>query len=241
MLSSTYRIEPIAGSLHLRRVFYCVAVLALMSLCLAVAGRFLGHTISLGGHTEDGTLQEIIIGNSVLDLPANMIRFDKQRRNGVAERVDIYLHWPEMLGYQPEFIQDFNGSESGKLLLFLTLEPRAISQDMSVRYGPIYSTLTNGPGIKGPAGLTVQGFRPESGFVNEELVVAPEHEGNKPFVARCLDAETSKGNLASCQRDIFVGKDLQLTYRFPREMLKDWQALEQQMQAFARAHIKAPQ
>ncbi len=58
------------------------------------------------------------------------------------------------------------------------------------------------------------------------------------FVARCLDAETSKSNLASCQRDIFVGDEIQLTYRFPREMLKDWRQLEQQMQAFAKAHIK---
>jgi hypothetical protein len=241
MQSSTHRIEPIAGNLSLRRAFYCVAALALVSLCLAVAGRLLGHGISLGGHTEDRTLQEIVIGNSVLELPANMIRFDKQRRNGVAERVDIYLHWPDMQGYQPESIQDFNGSGSEKRLLFLTFEPRAIAQDMSGRYGPIYSTLTNGPGIKGPAGLTIQGFQPESGFVNEELVVSSEQAGKPPFVARCRDAETSEGNLASCQRDIFVGEDLQLTYRFPREMLKDWQPLEQQMLGFAKAHIKGPQ
>lgn len=238
MQSSTHRIEPIAGSSSLQRAFYCVAALALLSLCLAVAGRFLGHTVSLGGHTEDRSLQEIVIGNSVLELPANMIRFGKQRRSGVAERVDIYLHWPDMQGYRPEFIQDFNGSGPEKRLLFVTFEPRAISQDMSGRYGPIYSTLTDGPGVKGPAGLTIQAFQPESGFVNEELIVSPQRAGNAPFVARCLDMETSRNNLASCQRDIFAGEDLQLTYRFPREMLKDWQQLELQMQAFAKAHTK---
>jgi hypothetical protein len=238
MQSSTHRIEPIAGSSSLQRIFFCVAALAFLSLCLAVAGRFLGHGISLGGHTEDVTLQEIVIGNSVLELPANMIRFDKQRRDGVAERVDIYLHWPDMQGYRPEFIQDFNGSGPEKRLLFLIFEPRAISQDMSDRYGPIYSTLTDAPGVMGSAGLTIQTFQPESGFVNEELVVSQERPGNAPFVARCLDAETSKNSLASCQRDIFVGEDLQLTYRFPRELLKDWPQLEQQVQAFAKAHIK---
>ncbi len=238
MESSTHRIEPIAGSSSLQRIFYCVAALAVLSLGLAAAGRFLGHGISLGGHTEDTTLQEIVIGNTVLALPANMIRFDRQRRGGVAERVDIYLHWPDMQGYRPEFIQDFNGSGPEKRLLFVTFEPRAISQDMSDRYGPIYSTLTDGPGVKGPAGLTIQTLQTESGFVNEELIVSPQRAGKAPFVARCLDIETSRNNLASCQRDIFVGEDLQLTYRFPREMLNDWQQIDLQMQAFAQAHIK---
>lgn len=238
MQSSTQTIEPITGSLTLQRGLYCVAALALVSLLLAITGRFLGHTISLGGHTEEKSLQEIVIGNSVLELPANMIRFGKQRRNGVAQRVDIYLHWPDMEGYQPEFIQDFNGSGSEKRLLFATFEPRAISRDMSGRYGAIYSALTAGPGVKGPSGLSVQTFQPESGFINEELIVSPETAGNGAFVARCLDAKTSKDNFASCQRDIFGGEDLQLTYRFPREMLKDWQQIEEQMRSFAKTHIK---
>ena len=238
MQTSTHRIEPIVASALLQRVFYCVAALAVLSLAIAVAGRFLGHGISLGGHTEDTSMQEIVIGNNVLELPANMIRFGKQRRSGVAERVDVYLHWPDMQGYQAEFIRDFNGSGPEKRMLFATFEPRATAKDMSGRYGPVYSALTLGPGIGGPAELTIQALRPDSGFVNEEVVVSPERAGHALFVARCLDAETSKSNLASCQRDIFVGDEIQLTYRFPREMLKDWRQLEQQMQAFAKAHIK---
>ena len=238
MQSRTQRIELITGGALLSRVFHFIATLALLSLGLTIAGHYLGHTISLGGHTEDATPQEIVIGNNVLELPANMIRFDKQRRNGVTERVDLYLHWPDMLGYQPAFLADFNGSGPEKRLLFLTFEPRATSEDMSGRYGPIYSTLTEDPGSKGPAGLTIQKFRADSGFVNEELVVSPEQAGHAPFVARCLDEESSKSNLASCQRDIFLGEDLQLTYRFPREMLGDWQKLDQQIWAFAEAHLK---
>ncbi|UXN60076.1 hypothetical protein [Phyllobacterium zundukense] len=232
------RIEPIFGSALLRRVFYAIATLALVSLCLTIAGHYLGHTISLGGHTEDTKPREIVIGNNVLEVPANTIRFERQRRNGDAERVDLYLHWPDMLGYQPAFLSDFNSAGPEKRLLFLTFEPRATSQDMSGRYGPIYSTLTEGPGSKGPAGLTTQKLRADSGFVNEELMVSAEQAGRLPFVARCLDEQTSKTNLASCQRDIFLGEDLQLTYRFPREILGDWQKLDQQIRTFAEAHLK---
>lgn len=242
MLSAAHRVEPIAGSVFLQRAFWCVAALGVLSLAIAITGRFFGPAISLGGHTEDTTLQEIVIGNSVLVLPANMIRFGNQRQSGVAERVDLYLHWPDLQGYQPEFIQDFNRSGPEKRLLFVTFEPRTMTRDMSGRYGPIYSALTAGPATKGPSGLTIESFRPESGFVNEELMVGPERAGNAPiFVARCLDEGTSISNLASCQRDVFVGEDLQLTYRFPRELLKDWQLLEQRMQAFAKAHVKVPE
>ncbi|MEP7455361.1 hypothetical protein [Phyllobacterium sp. SB3] len=239
MQATTQKIEAISASLLLRKVFYCVAALGALSLCLTIAGYFLGHTISLGGHTEDTSVQEIVIGNDILQIPANMIRFDRQRRNGIAERVDLYLHWPEMQGYSPEFKDDFNGAGSEKKLLFLTFETRQGSQDMSGRYGPVYLPLTEGPGVAGPADLTIQRFRSDSGFVNEELLVAPDHGAKRPFVARCLDEQSSRDNLASCQSDIFVGGDLQLTYRFPREMLEDWQILDRQIAEFARGHIKS--
>lgn len=158
MQASTQRVEPITGCHLLQRAFYCVVALAIISIGLVLAGRYFGHTISLGGHTEETTLHEVVIGNSILELPANAIRFRSQRRDGVAERVDLYLHWPDMQGYQPVFIGDFNGSGDKKTLLFLTFEPRATSRDMSGRYGPIYSTLTDGPGKKAHPGSPFRTF-----------------------------------------------------------------------------------
>jgi hypothetical protein len=240
MQTSAQRVESITGSPFLQRIFYGIVALAIITVALGFAGRYFGHTISLGGHTEETALHEIVIGNNVLSLPANTIRFRAQRRDGVAQRVDLYLHWPDMQGYQAGFIKDFNGAGETKTLLFLTFEPRATSRDMSGRYGPIYSTLTDGPGIKGPSGLTIQNFRANTGFVSEQLAVSPETKGRDFFVARCLDEETSKTNLASCQRDIFIGEDLQLTYRFPREFLANWQELDQRVRAFAQGHLKTP-
>lgn len=240
MQASAQRVESITGSPFLQRLFYGAVALALLTVVLVVAGYYFGHTISLGGHTEETDVHEVVIGNSVLALPANTIRFQAQRRDGVAQRVDLYLHWPDMQGYQAEFIRDFNGAGDKKALLFLTFEPHATSRDMSGRYGPVYSTLTDGPGIKGPAGLIIQTFRATSGFVSEQLVSSPESKGRSFFVARCLDEATSKSNLASCQRDVFIGEDLQLTYRFPRELLANWQELEQKVLAFAEGHLKTP-
>ena len=237
MQSSTQTIEPITGSLTLQRGLYCVAALALVSLLLAITGRFLGHTISLGGHTEEKSLREIVIGNSVLELPANMIRFGKQRRNGVASAwISICTgRTCRVISRSSYRISMVQGRKSDCCL------PPSNHGRLPGYVRPLWSDLQHFDRRawgQGPVGPNDQTFQPESGFINEELIVFPKRRETQPFVARCLDAKTSKDNFASCQRDIFVGEDLQLTYRFPREMLKDWQQIEEQMRSFAKTHIK---
>ncbi|TSE13877.1 hypothetical protein C1D09_001690, partial [Mesorhizobium intechi] len=60
-----------------------------------------------------------------------------------------------------------------------------------------------------------------------------------PFVARCLSEPSAGQSLAPCERDIQVGDDLSLTYRFPKEFLGDWQALDAAMTAEAGRMLKA--
>ena len=45
-------------------------------------------------------------------------------------------------------------------------------------------------------------------------------------------------SLAPCERDIQVGDDLSLTYRFPQELLADWQALDAAVTAKAARFLK---
>ena len=52
-------------------------------------------------------------------------------------------------------------------------------------------------------------------------------------MARCLSGPSAEESLAPCERDIHVGDDLSLSYRFPAELLKDWQALDQAVQGQA--------
>jgi hypothetical protein len=45
-------------------------------------------------------------------------------------------------------------------------------------------------------------------------------------------------SMAPCERDIQVGNDLTLLYRFPRELLGKWQALDAAVTAKARHYLK---
>lgn len=208
------------------RVFIGFAVLALISVGLSIAGKWAGRSIAMAGHTDDKTIHEIVIGNDVLAVPANMIRFERSRRDGVAARLDLYLRWPDMDGYSDAARDDFNHLDDSRRILFLTFEERIMSRDMSGRYEPIYRALTDPVGRPGPDGLTVYSFTKESGYVDEVLIVGEDTAGAPRFVARCLAGEQAKQSLAPCERDLHIGEGLTLTYRMPAELAASWREVD---------------
>jgi len=237
MHSAAQREIPVTERRFFTRVFYACFGLALLSVAINLGGRYFGPLIAMGGHTDDTTIHEIVIGNDVLAIPSNMIRFPAQRRDGVANRVDLYLKWPDMAGYSEKTRGDFNFTAPRRQLLFLSIEPRAMSRDMSGRYLPIYSALIEQPGKPGPAGLTLYSFRPASGYMGEELAVSTAGGDQPDFVARCLEESVAKEMAAACERDIQFGGGLQLFYRFPRHLLGEWRALDEAVRSFAAGHL----
>ena len=213
------------------RVFYVFAALALASVVINVGGKLLGRSIAAVGHTEDPTILEIVIGNNVLAVPANMIRLESARRAGETHRLDLYLKWPQMTGYTYADRDEFNNRDNLRNIIFVTIEERLMSRDMSGRLEPIYRRLLELPGAPGPAaGLRVYDFTRESGYLNESLIVG-EQAGKEAFVARCLTGPAAAESLAGCERDVHVGDQLSLTYRFPDAMLHNWRALDAAVRA----------
>ena len=216
---------PIVRPRFLRRVAAGFALLALLSLAISIGGKWAGHAIVLAGHSDDTTMREVVIGNDVLTVPANMIRFEEARRDGIAGRLDLYVRWPQMDGYSNEASDDFNHADGRRTILFISFEDRVMTRDMSDRFQPIYSSLIVRPGRAGPAGLTAYPLRPEAGYVDEVLVVGDE-QAARPFVARCLSGQAAQQSLAPCERDIHVGRDLNLVYRMPAELAGSWREVD---------------
>ncbi|CAG1012566.1 MAG: hypothetical protein F9K19_07125 [Rhizobiaceae bacterium] len=229
------QVRPIDSAFMLR-VFYAFAILALLSVAISLAGKWFGRSIAMAGHTDDTTVFEVVLGNDVLAVPANAIRFESARRNGVAERLDLYLHWPDMTGYSPAAAADFNRPGDQGRILFLRFEPRTMSRDMSGRYDPIYSKLVDPAGTPGPAGVTFHRFKDKAGYLDEVLAVAGT--AGEPLVARCLTGPAAENSFAPCERDLHVGDFLSLTYRFPLGLLSDWQTLDAAVRDKAAALIR---
>lgn len=219
------------------RAFLLFAALALLSGVISLGGEWTGRIIARAGHSDDTTLREIVIGNDVLNVPANMIRFEASRRDGVAARLDLYMRWPQMDGYSDAARDAFNHANGDKSILFLAFEPRAMSRDMSGRYEPIYRKLIDTPGRPGPGGLTVHRFSENSGYINEVLVVE-DTTGAEPFVMRCLAGAAARESLAPCERDIHVADGLSLTYRMPAQLAGEWREIEAKMRETASRLVK---
>ncbi|TIU83509.1 MAG: hypothetical protein E5W06_19150, partial [Mesorhizobium sp.] len=135
----------VVDSTLMKRVFYVFAALALLSVAISLGGKWLGRSIAMAGYTDDTTVRQVVMGNNVISVPANFIRFDQARRDGNASRLDLYLRYPEMDGYSTAARGDFNHTTTRKII-FLSFEPRMMSRDMSGRFAPIYSALIVKPG-----------------------------------------------------------------------------------------------
>lgn len=223
-LSENANMQPV-GSAFISRMFVVLAILALCSLAIFAVGKVFGRSIALGGHTHDTRAHEIVIGNNVLKVPANAIRDNRQRRSGLTNRLDLYGTWPELHGYTHERAADFNHLDGSRKIIFLSFHERHMLRDMSARFDPIYRQLIVEPGIAGPQGLTLFGFNNKAGYLDELLAVG-SRPGTTPFAARCLAGEAAERSLSPCERDVHVGDGLTLTYRFPKELLSEWRALD---------------
>jgi hypothetical protein len=230
--------DPRAGlrPWFLKRLLSILLLMLVLTVAVSMAARWVGSQISLGGHTDDATLHEIVIGNNVMSVPANMIRFEGARQSGSATRLDLYWHWPDLGGYSSDARDAFNHEGGSREIVFVTFEERVMSQDMSGRFEPIYKGLIEDRGRAGPAGLVVHRFKESAGYGDEVLIVGERGHG-RPFVARCLWGEAAAISLAPCERDVHLGRHVSMTYRFPAELAPQWRELDDAMLAKARGLI----
>ena len=219
------------------RITMVIGLHAALASALSVAGKWLGNDLILGGNTDSTAVHRITVGQDVLILPANMIRFETQRRDGRAETVSIYLSWPGLEGYSRQNAARFSDPGRADVLIFADFSQSVMSRDMSGRVEPIYSKLFSGAPAKGPAGLAIHALSRKSGFGDEKLLTAPLPDGGIYAVRCLLPASPEASTSADCLRDMRVGRDLTMLYRFSASLLPRWREIDTAMRAFAERHI----
>ncbi len=210
----------------LRRAAIIAGILLILLAGLNVGIKWYGERILKAGHTTDTSEVEITIGNDRLKLARNTLRTPSERQGGESERIDLYLTWPDLKGYEDTNRAIFDDPAQSAGLIFVQLSQSTMSEDMSGRFGPIYSRLTEGEPVPLKHGLLLHRLRAVSGY-GKEVVVTGERENSDTFVARCLLPRTPQEAMGSdCQRDIHIGQDLSLFYRFSANLLPQWQKLD---------------
>lgn len=227
----------VVNSRIMKRLSSGLALLVAVGASIALGAHWYGPTIAMGGHSEDRNLHQITIGNNMLSVPANEIRFDHARADRAASRLDLYLHYPSMEGYSSVRSAAFNLATDQKELIFLSFEESSMSRDMSGRLEPIYRALIEPTPARLEAGLQVYAFTQQSGYRDEELIISNDA---LPFVARCLTPSKSIDMAAPCERDLQFAEGLTLTYRFPRALLEHWQDMEAAIRTRAQTYLRQP-
>ena len=207
-----------------KTILVVAAALLMVSLVLYYAALLFGDGISRSGHSASTERLEVVIGNSALRIPANTIRFGNQRLSGPHQRMEMYLHWPTLSGYSDALERSFSRTGDQSDLIFLSLEPRSMSLEMSGRIEPIYSRFFEGNAKPGPAGLVRQPLSAEGGFIDEDLYY--EAGSPYPYATRCVKPKSALST-PFCIRDIHIGKDLMLSYRFHVRHLPEWLKIDQ--------------
>ena len=229
--------EALISNRLLFRITAVIGLLAALAAGLGIAGKRLGETLVLGGNTDSRILHHIVVGQDTLALPANVIRFEAQRKSGRAETVSIYLSWPQMDGYSRQNAAAFADPRRTDGLIFADFSQSVMSRDMSGRVEPIYRKLFVGPPVKGPAELDVHSLSRKSGFGDEKLLVGRLPDG-EIYAVRCLlPADDRAATSADCLRDVRVGRDLTMLYRFSARLLPQWRQIERAMRDFAAKHV----
>ena len=199
-----------------------LTLIALSALAAAIVLNVFKQHLSSHEFTTDVTRQQFILGNDVLDIPLNLMRFENQRTSDVLNQVDLILTWPEAEGFTDTNSHRFLNPDKVGSLIFLTITRREMPLSMSERLEPVYSKLYQGKPRRGPSGLALRQLQDGTGYDGEELAIAPT--SIPPWVARC-QIENRVGQ-AVCQRDIFAGSGLSIRYRFQRALLPDWRQIE---------------
>jgi hypothetical protein len=234
--------SPLVSARFLTVATLSVLLLAAASIAISWFGRSYGERLSLAGHSENSAIVDITIGRDQLSLPQNVIRFEQQRQSGPAERIDLYLLWPELTGYSTSQRRRFDDVSLSNSLIFLQISQSTMSRDMSGRVEPIYRHLLSPGSQPDNNGLVVHSFQDATGYEGEKLLIGKLPDGSA-YAVRCVMPQSSADATASdCQRDIHVGEDLTVLYRFSSQLIPDWAEIDQSVRQYieSRAHASPP-
>jgi hypothetical protein len=169
----------------------------------------------------DSPALPITIADTTFNVPPAAIRVALQRRAGEQDRIDLVFLWPSLMPPDPADKPSPGAAPASPLdRVFATIASSDGTLPPAERRKIIYPRYASREIEPGPHGLSVLAFRAGTPYQGEDLVyeaAAPER-----FFVRC-----TRGNgptPGTCLREQRIGS-ADLTVRFPRAWLDDWQTV----------------
>ncbi len=170
----------------------------------------------------------VSVGGTLFNVPTEAVRMKIQRHSGPQERIDLAFNYPSLTPpLAPKHITADMVEEAiqpvDRIFLSIAAHHDALSPETRVR--TIYPRYLADAATELENGLTMRAFREGTPYGGEDLFSAASPSLN----ARCMrDAETP----GMCLSERRVG-GADLTFRFPRSWLSQWQAVADAMDRLA--------
>ena len=178
----------------------------------------------------DDTPVEAIIADRRFLIPENYTRYPKQRDGGRQRELDMHALWPQMAPYSAQHEQDFADNGSSSNVIFFSLRETSTPLSSDKRLKNIYSKYLATPEPeKDPTGLKRFTFRENSGYGDQFLLVG--HDADKRLLLLTCDRDTPLVESPNCSRTLLIAPNLELTYRYKRTHLKDWETIDEKIRA----------
>lgn len=203
-----------------RRTSHLLPIIAGVAVGLAaivLVAYLLWPTWTIGSTGDPGRLP-VSIGSTLFNVPTDAVRMKIQRRTGPQERIDLAFDYPSLAPpAAPKHITADMVEEAiqpvDRIFLSIAAHHDALSPELRVR--TIYPRYLVDTPTQLESGLTMRAFRDGTPYGGEDLFSAASPQ----LDARCMRDGETPGTCLSERR--IGGADL--TFRFPRSWLAQWQ------------------
>lgn len=174
--------------------------------------------------TQDRPIVVSRIGDVALVYAPAYARFAGGRVGGRIEALDIAATFPDFrpAGDSTTPLSDVDG-RGKSALVFLTLGPADRKIDPPDLVATLYARFLEPEVVETEEGLLKRRFQDGSPYAGEDLYFAPP-EG-RTFAARCTRATTPSDGLPETCLTVFRERDLDVSLRFARPLLGQWDKL----------------
>jgi hypothetical protein len=168
--------------------------------------------------SDDPARLPVSVGATLFNVPTQAVRMKVQRHSGPQERVDLSFAYPSLdVAGAPKRASAETAEAAIQPIdrIFLSIAAHHDTLAPELRVRTIYPRYFEKVFTQGDDGLTMRAFRDGTPYSSEDLFLA-----NTPaLVARCTRDAATPGMCLSERR--IDGADL--TFRFPRSWLAQWQ------------------
>ena len=168
----------------------------------------------------DAPALPISVEGVLFNVPPAAIRIPVQRHAGAQPRLDLVFLWPELTPPQAGLKPALTDDPKPLNQLFISIAAPQGKLPLEDRIKSIYARYTATEAFAGPEGLVGLAFRDGTPYQGEDLFFEPERPDH--FLVRCTRA--AGPTAGSCLLERHIGQ-AELTARFSRDWLADWQNL----------------